>query len=131
LLPDNCHPIIVADAGFQVPWHELVLSLGWNYVGRVRKLNDCKLNDDDGDTPWLHPDEVFKKSTSTAKCYKGLLTVSNEFETTLILYQGPAKGRHKETTEGKRCLLLTSFRRQCQIFMLGYLVSIQLVDNDR
>lgn len=103
LLPENCHPIIVADAGFQVPWHELVLSLDWDYVGRVRKPNCCKLNDDDGDTAWLHADEVFKKATSTAKCYKGLLTISNAFETTFILYKGPAKGRHKKTTEGKRC----------------------------
>jgi hypothetical protein len=55
------------------------------------------------DTVWLHADEVFKKATSTAKCYKGLLTVSNEFETTFILYKRPAKGRHKKTTEGKRC----------------------------
>ena len=49
LLPENCHPIIVADAGFQVPWHELVLSLGWDYVGRVRKPTYCRLNYDDGD----------------------------------------------------------------------------------
>lgn len=36
LLPDNCHPIIVTDAGFRCPWFKLITSLGWDFVGRVR-----------------------------------------------------------------------------------------------
>jgi len=100
LLPDNCHPIIIADAGFKVPWHELVLSLGWDYVGRVRKPNYCKL---EGEDNFQHIDEAFKKATGTAKCYEGLLTISNQFETTFVLYNNPPKGRHKLTAEGDRC----------------------------
>lgn len=99
LLPNNCHPIIVADAGFNVPWHKLVLSLGWDYVGRVRKPNYCKLEGEN----WEHLDDIFKKATKTAKCYKGQLTKSNQFDTTFVLYKGTSKGRHKLTAEGKRC----------------------------
>ena len=36
LLPENCRPIIVTDAGFRAPWLRKVLGLGWDYVGRVR-----------------------------------------------------------------------------------------------
>ena len=99
ILPNNCQPIILADAGFQVPWHELVLSLGWDYIGRVRKPNHCKLEGED----WQDLDKIFKKATKTAKCYKGLLTKRNHFKTTFVLYKGASKGRHKLTAEGKRC----------------------------
>ena len=100
LLPENCHPIIIADAGFKVPWHELVLSLGWDYVGRVRKPNYCKF---EGEDEFQHLNEIFKKATRTAKCYKGRLTMSRNFETTFVLYNNPPKGRHKYTAEGERC----------------------------
>ena len=30
ILPDNVKPIIVSDAGFRVPWFELIASLGWD-----------------------------------------------------------------------------------------------------
>lgn len=99
LLPNNCRPIVIADAGFQVPWHELILSLGWDYIGRVRKPNYCKLEGED----WQSLDKIFKKATKTAKCYKGQLTKLNKFKTTFVLYKGPSKGRHKLTAEGKRC----------------------------
>jgi hypothetical protein len=98
LLPDNCHPIIIADAGFKVPWHELVLSLGWDYVGRVRQSNYVKL---EGEDNFQALGEVFKKATGTAKFYKGHLTVSNHFETTFVLYRDSPKGRHKFTAEGE------------------------------
>lgn len=99
LLPENCHPIIVADAGFKVPWHEMVLALSWDYVGRVRKPNSCCI---DGKT-WQPVDEIFKTATSTAKCFEGELTKSNGFDTTFVLYKAPSKGRHKLTAEGNRC----------------------------
>lgn len=100
LLPENCHPIIVADAGFKVPWHKAVLSLGWDYVGRVRKPNHCKL---DGEDEFQRMDDVYEKATGTPKYYKGKLTESHNFETTFVLYNNPPKGRHKYTAKGERC----------------------------
>lgn len=99
LLPEGCRPIIVADAGFKVPWHKLVLSLGWDYVGRVRKPNYYSLNGED----WRPVKELFEKANSKTKLFKGKLTKSNQFDTTFILHRKPAKGRHKFTTEGKIC----------------------------
>lgn len=36
MLPKECKPIIITDAGFRNPWYKQVLNLGWDYVGRVR-----------------------------------------------------------------------------------------------
>jgi len=35
-LPNNCSPILVSYAEFRVPWFQLVLSKGWDFIGRVR-----------------------------------------------------------------------------------------------
>jgi Transposase DDE domain len=36
ILPANCLPIIVSDAGFKGPFFEAVQALGWDFLGRVR-----------------------------------------------------------------------------------------------
>ena len=33
---DDCKPILVTDAGFRGSWFNLVLSYGWDFVGRIR-----------------------------------------------------------------------------------------------
>jgi len=42
LLPINCHPIIITDAGFRNNWFRLVQSFGWDFVGRIRHNTLCK-----------------------------------------------------------------------------------------
>lgn len=36
VLPKNCKPVILTDAGFGVSWFKLVLDMGWNFLGRIR-----------------------------------------------------------------------------------------------
>ncbi len=45
LLPKDCHPIIVTDAGFRNNWFRLVQSFGWDFVGRIRHNTQCKKKD--------------------------------------------------------------------------------------
>ena len=47
LLPAQCRPIIVTDAGFKNPWFKAVERLGWDYVGRVKTLTHCSDNQKD------------------------------------------------------------------------------------
>ena len=48
LLPASCKPIIVTDAGFLNHWFKAVLSLNWDFVGRVRnKITYCPEQSDD------------------------------------------------------------------------------------
>ena len=45
MLPSDCCPVIVTDAGFKNPWFKEVLELQWDFIGRVRGLthyNDGK-----------------------------------------------------------------------------------------
>jgi hypothetical protein len=39
VLPQQCIPIVVTDAGFRSPWMKAVVALGWDYVGRLRGLH--------------------------------------------------------------------------------------------
>jgi hypothetical protein len=36
MVPAQCHPIIVTDAGFRGPWFRDVEALGWDWIGRIR-----------------------------------------------------------------------------------------------
>lgn len=36
MLPMHCTPIVIADAGFRVPFYRYVESLGWHWLGRIR-----------------------------------------------------------------------------------------------
>jgi len=38
-LPEDCKPIIVADAGFKAPFYEYIHEMGWGFVIRVRGKN--------------------------------------------------------------------------------------------
>jgi hypothetical protein len=43
VLPRDCHPIIVTDAGFQGPFFRAVRRRGWDYVGRIRGTATVRL----------------------------------------------------------------------------------------
>ena len=38
ILPDECTPLLITDAGFRAPWFAAVAARGWFYLGRVRKI---------------------------------------------------------------------------------------------
>jgi len=43
ILPQNCKPIVVTDAGFRNTWFQLILKFGWDFVGRVRHSTQYKI----------------------------------------------------------------------------------------
>jgi hypothetical protein len=44
VVPPNCTPILITDAGFYLEWFERVLSLGWDFVGRLRGKMNVRVN---------------------------------------------------------------------------------------
>jgi hypothetical protein len=36
IVPAECHPVIVSDAGFKGPFFQAVVEMGWDFLGRVR-----------------------------------------------------------------------------------------------
>ena len=63
MLPSSCCPIVVTDGGFKVPWFRLILSLGWDYVGRIRgrtMFQENELSDWDYIPHGLHYSQIHR-----------------------------------------------------------------------
>jgi hypothetical protein len=100
MLPENCWPVIVTDAGFHNNWFREVLALGWDYVGRIRSGKKYSLND--GKT-WHHYTKLFSKATSTPKSLgKAKLCRRNVLETNLYIFKEVRKGRSSLNRAGKK-----------------------------
>jgi hypothetical protein len=41
VLPTDCQPILITDAGFRGPWFRAVEKLGWDWVGRCAIVSRC------------------------------------------------------------------------------------------
>jgi hypothetical protein len=63
MLPKNCQPILVTDAGFQNTWFEMVLPFGWDWVGRV---GDSKIRQLPGEE-WLEVTEYYRRASTRAQ----------------------------------------------------------------
>src|SRR3954471_10375469 len=46
IVPIDCRPIIITDAGFRSPWFDAVTGLGWDFIGRIR--NTTKVHTEHG-----------------------------------------------------------------------------------
>jgi hypothetical protein len=63
MLPKNCQPILVTDAGFQNTWFDMVLPFGWDWVGRVGDSNIRQLPDGG----WLGVSDCYRLAASRAQ----------------------------------------------------------------
>ncbi len=94
ILPKNCTPCIITDAGFKTPWFQKVISLQWNYIGRVACGTSCF---DDGNG-FCSVRNLFSFATNVPKfCGSYILTKSNKLKTNFYIYKEKPKGRHKLT----------------------------------
>jgi hypothetical protein len=102
LLPDDVKPVIVTDAGFKGPWFLAVLSMGWDYVGRLRG----QISMDIGFTgDWLLGETYYEKATTTPIYLgQGLLTQANEIDCHFICYKESKKARVKLNKNKKKCM---------------------------
>ncbi len=97
LLPDDCQPIIVTDAGFKVPWLKAVESLKWDYIARVR--GNTMYDDGKG---FKSITNLFALATATAKSLGEIfLGKSQKFTTNLYIYKHKLKGRKKLNRNGE------------------------------
>lgn len=110
ILPKNCKPIIITDAGFRNPWFKLVLSFGWDYMGRIRQNTHCRnVNDKD----WFPAKNLYKKACKKAK-YLGtyLLAKDNPINTHLFIFKGLKKHRVKMNLAGKKIQSSSSLKHE-------------------
>lgn len=100
LLPRDCHPILITDAGFRNTWFKQVMALGWDYVGRVRNRDMIKPRQQ---SDWQSCKTLYSKATTKAR-HLGEYTVvrSNPVDTHLYLIKQKPKGRHRYNQDGSR-----------------------------
>lgn len=97
MLPEVCRPYIVTDAGFKNPWFRSVLSLGWDYIGRVRGTVHY-----DDKTGFKSIKALFGLASNTPKFLGGFkLSKDKPLETNFYTYKHRLVGRHKLTRAGK------------------------------
>jgi hypothetical protein len=100
LLPQGIRPIVVADAGFRVPWFRAVEALGWHWVGRVRgTTRACFL----GKNKWFGVRRLHDAATSRARTLGNVsIAERNPIGCRLVLMRRPRHGRHQHTRHGRR-----------------------------
>lgn len=64
VLPDNCKPVIVTDAGFKNDWFTEVVVWGWDFVGRVRNNPFVR---DLVNPEWFPAKTLYKRATMFAQ----------------------------------------------------------------
>jgi len=96
-LPDDCRPIILADAIFKTPWFKAIENMGWYWVCRVRGNVQLSI---DGEK-WQKSNEWFLSANSTAKTL-GAIYYSKKTKHPCIatMYKGKKKGRIKKKLRG-------------------------------
>jgi len=100
ILPDDCQPVLVTDAGFRCPWFKLVRSFGWHFIGRIRnstKYLNPKTNQ------WDPAKSLYCKATNTPSyLFETLIAKANPVEGNLHLYKGVGKRRKNKNLRGKK-----------------------------
>lgn len=100
IIPENVKPIIVTDAGFRNCWFKLVLSMGWDYVGRIRGRTFCQ---EKGLGVWKEIRTLYPTAKQKAQ-YLGeyLLSKSTAIATHLYLYKSVNKHRTQKNLDGRK-----------------------------
>lgn len=100
ILPVDCRPIVVTDAGFRNTWFTLITQLGWDFIGRVKFQTLIKIGDND----WPPVKSLYPKATTIPK-YLSQATIArkNPLNAVLYIYKEQSKGRIKKTIQGDKC----------------------------
>jgi len=90
LVPENCKPIVVTDAGFHNDWFSEVVALGWDYIGRIRGGKQYQLVSN----KWKVIDSLLRGRPQEPE-YIGKvdLCVTNPLKTNLYRVKSKLKGR--------------------------------------
>lgn len=100
LLPEQCCPIVITDAGFRATWFQMVSALGWDYLGRVRNRTLIKSPNSE---QW-QPCKALHQQATPQPQYLGHYTLvkSKPMHGHLYLVKHKTKGRHHQNRDGSR-----------------------------
>lgn len=99
ILPSGCTPIIIADAGFRVPFFRYVQRLGWHWLGRIRGRDFIRW--DGAPYAWVSAKSLFTLATTRAKELGEAEWVrSNPLAARRVLVRSARRGRKARTHRG-------------------------------
>ena len=99
-LPESCRPIVITDAGFRNTWFKAVLTLDWDFIGRIRnKTQYCEINEKSW-SPIKRLYEAATEKVSYIGCF--LLAKSNSLLCHFYLMKQKKKNRVKCNLAGKK-----------------------------
>jgi len=98
MFPQQSKPVIVTDAGFRVPWFQAVLSLGWDFIGRIRGRSQCQKNIY---SQWVSCKTLYDEACPQPKhSGRWKLTLTKQFPVHMVIIKEPGKGRHAKNPNG-------------------------------
>lgn len=98
VLPANCRPILITDAGFSTPWFRAVQACGWDYIGRVRRRIGVQMPLGD----WLSTSELLARAgIKPTRLDNVQLTRSSRWPCHLVLARQRHQGRQLLTQHGR------------------------------
>jgi len=103
MVPPECTPIVVTDAGFRGPWFKAVSDLGWDWVGRVRNGIQIRCP---GSAWWTSLKELYAKATGRVQALgRCLLSRHTPYAAELYLVHSPKgkTGRKGKTMTSTAC----------------------------
>lgn len=99
ILPEECKPIVISDAGFRSCFYREVEALGWNWIGRIRHRDMIKREGE----PWNYVDLLHAQATMRAQDFGKIEWVKRRpLSCRLILFKQKAQGRYYKNLYGQR-----------------------------
>jgi hypothetical protein len=99
ILPENCQPIIITDAGFHNFWFKDILKLDWDYIGRIRNVKKYQKK---GSTAFKQTRTLFRLATNVPQSLgKMQLTEENPLDCCFYLMKASLKGRKALRKDGR------------------------------
>ncbi|MGH9624773.1 MAG: IS4 family transposase [Bryobacteraceae bacterium] len=99
LLPTDCLPILIADAGFRVPFFRYVERLGWHWLGRIRNRDFIRW--EGAPYEWVGAKSLHALAHARAQELGTAQWVrSNPLTGRLVLIRHPRKGRTDPSRNG-------------------------------
>lgn len=119
VLPPECTPIIVTDAGFHSAWFKATIEQGWDFVGRIRNSTHAKIAEEWIPAKSLHAQATKRtQNIGTVELYK-----SQPLRLRLVLSKAPkSKGRRRLTlkgAQGRRSVDCKAIRRAREPWLLA------------
>jgi hypothetical protein len=100
LLPIECRPIIITDAGFYNGWFKQILKIGWDFIGRVRGKKYFR---NKGEEEWRFSKSLFSQATDTPQNLGEVeLCKANTLNVRLCIYKGKYLKKPRTKRSGRK-----------------------------